>query len=148
MIYGTATGIAAAYIMGTASSYIGEDSCREDPTEPFCIDDEVATAMVASYSLGVAVGVSIEDPKDRFIYALAGSLAGLGTAVGLTYAYEGLWPFLLIGNAAGATILSEYSHRPSEDRRLSVGFVPNITGRMSVAAKFRFNFCGKSSPWS
>ena len=136
---GAVGGIVGA-IIGSAPGLIGEDDC-DDPEmySELCIDDEVAWGFIVGYSIGVPLGVSKADKTDQFLYALAGSLAGFGTAIALTRYNEGMWPSLFVGHIVGATIMSELSRRPPEPRRLSIGLAPSPASRTAVViANLRF----------
>ena len=88
---------------------------------------------------GTALGVSNIDPHDRFFFPLLGSLLGFGTGIWLTSAsYGELWPSLLVGPVAFATVMSELSRKPPKARRFSVGLIPNPKKGLSAVATLRF----------
>ena len=114
---------------------LDSDSCDDDfeAGTPFCIPDDATRGMLIGYGAGTAVGVSMWDPHDRFIYSLAGSL--LGTSVGLALKS----PELMFASSLPMAILaSELSRSPPEARRFSVGLVPSPKGHLSAVATLRF----------
>ncbi len=131
LIAGSVFGIFGA-MLGAGLGNLGEN----DPSQ--WIETEYALGTLIGYSTGVSFGISSVDKTDRFLYALAGGWAGFGTAVALTISNEELWPSLLVGHIAGAMIMSEYSRRPPEDSRVSVGLSPMSHGGLSAVAKLRF----------
>ena len=99
---------------------------------------------VSAISVGIAVGVTVWDTHDRFLYTMAGSLLGFGvsTAIidrgwtGVGIPPLGLMvPFLPV---IGATAASEWSRGRSESRRYSLGLRPESKGGLSVVATLRF----------
>ena len=102
--------------------------------------EELAGILAVSigYSLGTAIGVSKIDPHDRFITSLGGSALGLIGGFVLTSASEVLFPSLFVGPVIGATAMSEWSRKPPQARRVSVGLVPDPRGHLSAVATLRF----------
>ena len=93
--------------------------------------------------VGAAIGVSLVDPQDNFRitfgHSLAGSVVGLLGGIGLTVASEGtLWPSLFVGPVAMATVWSERSRKPPQDRRVSVNLAPTFNGGLSAPATLHF----------
>ena len=96
---------------------------------------------------GTAIGVSAVDPQDNFLITLAGS-ALLGAGVPYAIAIISVETNSdgdnliilsgLLGPIIGATIASELSRKPPQDRRVSVGLVPNPKGGLSAIATLRF----------
>lgn len=105
----------------------------------FSASEESASILVPiAYSLGTAIGVSKIDPHDRFIASLGGSVVGLIGGIGLTSISKVLFPSLLVGPIIGATIMSEWSRKPPQARRVSVGLIPDPKGGLSAVATLRF----------
>lgn len=97
-------------------------------------ESENGTSM--SYAIGVPIGMSMVDSRDRFAYSLAGSLLGTGAAVAMK---SGI--LLLVLPPVTATLGSELFRSPpktSQTRRFSVGIVPNSNGDLSAVATLRF----------
>ena len=89
-----------------------------------------------SYVIGVPIGMSMVDSRDRFAYSLAGSLLGTGAAVAMK---SGI--LLLVLPPVTATLGSELFRSPpktSQTRRFSVGLVPNPKKGLSAIATLRF----------
>ena len=89
------------------------------------------------YVVGLPVGMNRIDPQDRFTYSLAGSLIGGAASLVLTDSKEEFWT-LIICPLVGATILSELTRKPPENRRVSIGLLPGPKGRLSAVATLRF----------
>ena len=85
------------------------------------------------YPVGSAIGVSLVDPHDHFIYSLIGSLLGAGVAAPTASDIN-----FLIFPPICAMLASELFRKPPETRRFSIGLVPNPKGRLSAVATLRF----------
>ena len=85
--------------------------------------------------------MSAFDSYDQFKYSLAGSLIG-GAASLVIFTdeetLEDLWPALFISPFVGAAIMSEFSRKLPEGRRVSIGLLPGPKGRVSAVATLRF----------
>ena len=110
--------------------------CSE--TGELCALASYLSGAMIGYTVGVPIGVSSEDPQDRFTYSLAGSLIGGAAGLGLIYAKEKFWPALFIFPLVGSTIMSEVFRNPPEVRRVSIGLLPGTKGRVSAVATLRF----------
>lgn len=89
-----------------------------------------------SYVIGVPIGTTMVDSRDRFAYSLAGSLLGAGVAIAMK---SGV--LLLVVPPVTATLASELFRSPpeiSQTSRFSVGLMPNSTGHLSAVATLRF----------
>ncbi len=135
-VLGGFAGVAAGVALGA------EDCGSSDGDDPWCGSGAFLGALLlgtTGYTVGAAVGVSWEDPHDRFILALAGSAAGVvaGWAlVGDPFYVEHLgefWP-LFAAPAVFATLVSELTRNPPEDRRLALRLSPHPGGGFAVAA--------------
>ena len=135
-VLGGFAGMAAGVVLGA------EDCGSSDGDDPWCGSGAFLGALLlgtTGYTVGAAVGVSWEDPHDRFILALAGSAAGVvaGWAlVGDPFYVEHLgefWP-LFAAPAVFATLVSELTRNPPEDRRLALRLSPHPGGGFAVAA--------------
>ncbi|MXX15231.1 MAG: hypothetical protein F4Z86_17605 [Gemmatimonadetes bacterium] len=108
-----AGGILAGTLVGLAVGSVSEKAAG-DCTGTFCGLGQFITGGWFGYLVGVPSGVSLFDPHGRFIYSLAGSLIG------------------------GTAIMSEFSRKPLEVRRVSIGLLPGPKGRLSAIATLRF----------
>ena len=93
------------------------------------------------YLVGVPVGMNKMDPYDQFKYSLAGSLIGGAASLVLLTdeeLVENLWPAFVISPLVGAAIMSEFSRKLPENRRVSIGLLPGPKGRVSAFATLRF----------
>ena len=112
------------------------ESCPEGDC-PF--NEAAIGGAVIGCIAGTALGVSNIDPHDRFFFPLLGSLLGFGTGIWLTSASHGeLWPSLLVGPVAFATVMSELSRKPPKASRFSIGLFPNPKKGLSAVATLRF----------
>ena len=97
-------------------------------------------ALWTGYIFGTAFGVSTKEPSDQFLYSLGpsllGSLLGFGAGIGMAHATDQI-SFVFVLPPIMATFASEWSRKPSEARRLSVGLVPTPTGGLSAVATLR-----------
>ena len=125
---GTLVGLA----VGSAAEKAG------DCTGTFCGLGNSLIGGWVGYLVGVPAGMSVFDPHDRFKYSLVGSLIGGAASLPLLYIEEDLWPALFIVPFVGAAIMSEFSRKPPEDRRVSVGLFPGPKGRLSAVVTLRF----------
>ena len=93
------------------------------------------------WSVGVPLGVSSVDPYDSLPKTLLAGFIPGAVEVGLLLMgnsmTEGLW-MLSVGPVISSLIASELSRKPPQDRRVSVGLVPNPKGGLSAIATLRF----------
>ncbi len=132
-VVGGLAGVVAGVAWGST------EDCAQGDT--FCGLAKVVGAILLGtpgYTVGAAVGVSRLDPHDRFISAMAGSAAGLIPGIYLTRAEGILWPTLLAGPIITATMMSEWSRDPPEDRGLSFGLSPTPGRGFSAVAALAF----------
>ena len=123
-----------------SSSYEGGDGG--------CIELGLFIGMGTGWILGVPIGVNMEEPNDRFIHTLGGSLGGLVTGVLLTIVDGTLSPSMIVAPIVGATLASEWSRNaelsrnPLEARgkghRFSIGLVPDPRGNLAAVVTLRF----------
>ena len=85
------------------------------------------------YVIGVPIGMSWNDPYDKFIYTMAGSLIGGGVGYALLDYYT-----FFTGSFIGSLIMSELFRNKIKVRRFSVGFAPDREGNLSAVATLRF----------
>lgn len=144
LLGGTVGGIVAfifhASSLGIEIPFLGE--CYENSPEDCgkAKSTRERSVAVLSISLCIATGVSVWDPRDRFVYTLAGSLLGIGVSAaiidrGWGHLVPPLIPFI---PAFAATVASEWSRDRSESRRYSLGLRPEPRGGLSVVAALRF----------
>lgn len=133
------------FALGFALALVSEGDCDKDDNndDPFCgysCCEELRRVMFGStgYLVGTAVGVSQFDPRDRFIASLGGSVVGLIGGIGLMSVDDVFWPSIFVGSVAFATVMSEWTRKPPEARRISVGLAPNPKGGLSAVATLRF----------
>lgn len=135
-VLGGFAGMAAGVVLGA------EDCGSSGGDDPWCGWGAILGALLlgtTGNTVGAAVGVSWEDPHGRFILALAGSAAGVvaGWAlVGDPFYVEDLgefWP-LFAAPAVFATLVSELTRNPPEDRRLALRLSPHPGGGFAAAA--------------
>ena len=88
---------------------------------------------VIGYVIGVPIGVSWNDPYDKFIFTIAGSLIGGGVGFALADNYT-----FFTGPIIGSLIMSELFRYKIKVRRFSVGVAPNREGNLSAVATLRF----------
>ena len=141
LLGGTVGGIGAITLAIYASS--GEwcdDNSPEDCGESKSTwEENVASAVY--YSVGIAIGVSVWDRRDRPVHTLAGSLLGFGAGIAIARAWDDLGPPLLLPlllPVITATAASEWSRNRPESRRYSLGLRPEPRGGLSVVAALRF----------
>ena len=93
------------------------------------------------WSVGFSLGVSSVDPYDSLPKTLLAGVIPGAVEVGLLLMgnsmTEGLW-MLSVGPVVSSLIASELSRKPPQDRRFSVGLVPDPKGNLSVVAALRF----------
>ena len=96
---------------------------------------------VIGWSVGFPLGVSSVDPYDSLPKTLLAGFIPGAVEVGLLLMgnsmTEGLW-MLSVGPVISSLIASELSRKPPQDRRVSVGLVPNPKGGLSAIATLRF----------
>ncbi len=133
-------GALAGFLSGIVGTGIAAamDDCQSQSKDPGCFFLPLAIGGGIGWVVGVPAGMSLCDPHDRFKYSLAGSLIGGAASLPLLYIEEDLWPALFIAPFVGAAIMSEFSRKPPEDRRVSVGLFPGPKGRLSAVATLRF----------
>ena len=85
------------------------------------------------YFIGVPIGVSWNDPYDKFIFTMAGSLIGGGVGLALADYYT-----IFIGPVIGSLIMSELFRYKIKIRRFSVGLAPDREGNLLAVATLRF----------
>ena len=115
---------------------INVGNCPENET--FCPLGKFLIGGWIGYHIGVPAGMSLFDPYDQFKYSLAGSLIGGAAGLGMLYISEDSWPALFISPLVGAAIMSEFSRKLPENRRVSIGLLPGPKGRVSAFATLRF----------
>ena len=128
-----------------ALASVSEGDCDNDHNNdnPFCgysCCEELRRVMFGSigYLVGTAIGVSQFDPHDRFIASLGGSVVGLIGGIGLMSVDEVFWPSIFVGSVAFATMMSEWTRKPPEARRVSFGVAPTLNGSLSASVTLRF----------
>ena len=144
---GVLGGVFTAYAGLVVGDIPGTGQCSEEG-EPFCVPGSSILVGTAGLALGTAAGVSVSDPRARYVPALVGSLAGLAGIFGFfTIGGEDLdpldsWRFYgaaVFGiPALFATLASESSRDPPEDARLSFGLSPTPGRGVAAAASLRF----------
>ena len=113
-----------------------------------CIELGPLIGMGIGWVLGVPIGVNVEEPNDRFIHTLGGSIGGLVTGVLLTMVDGTLAPSMIVAPIIGATLASEWSRNaelsrnPLEARgegyRFSIGLVPDSRWSLAAVVTLRF----------
>ena len=131
-------GVLVGGLFALAGGEVGVKVWGCSETGELCALGSYLSGAVIGYTVGVPIGVSSKDPQDRFTYSLAGSLIGGAAGLGLIYAKEEFWPTLVICPLVGAAIMSEFSRKPLESRRVSIGLLPGPKGRVSAVATLRF----------
>ena len=132
---GTLGGILFAGMGLVIGSGMDGHSCDDDfeAGAPFCIPDGAILGMLIGYGAGTAVGVSMWDPHDRFIYSLVGGLLGISAGLALKSP-----ELMFVSPLPMAILASELSRSPLEARRISVGIVPTPKRGLSAVATLRF----------
>ncbi len=124
----------AGMIGGLAGGFLGAhagEGLDEDGLEGGLL------GLATGYTVGTACGVSILDPHDRFISAVAGSVAGLLLGGWIAYASDNRWG-LIVGPPVLATMASEmWRPERAEGIRLSAGPSCGLRG-VSAGARVRF----------
>ncbi len=124
----------AGMIGGLAGGFLGAhagEGLDEDGLEGGLL------GLATGYTVGTACGVSILDPHDRFISAVAGSVAGLLLGGSVLYASDNRWA-LIVGPPVLATMASEmWGPERAEGIRLSAGPSRGLRG-VSAGARVRF----------
>ena len=138
LIAGTLGGVVGATIVATALPCFSTDYNGNRP--PFC--DSLEPALLYGYPAGIAFGVTAidvntSDPDDRYINIKSLGVSLGGSTVGLIGALVSPLP-LLVGPIVGATLASELWRKPPVARRISVGLMPDLRGRLSAVATLRF----------
>ena len=133
------------FAVGFALALVSEGDCDKDDNndDPICgysCCEELRRVVFGStgYLIGTAVGVSQFDPRDRFIMSLGGSVVGLIGGIGLTSVDAVFWPSIFVGSVAFATVMSEWSRKSPQDRRVSFGLAPIPKGGLSASVTLRF----------
>ena len=127
LIAGMIGGLAGGFL----GAHAGEGLDAEDGLEGGLL------GLATGYTVGTACGVSILDPHDRFISAVAGSVAGLHLGGSISYASDNPWA-LIVGPPVLATMASEIWRQERKERiRLSAGLRPGLRG-VSAGARVRF----------
>ena len=147
---GVLGGVFGAYAGYSMGGILGAGQCSGSE-EPFCVPDSAVLVGLAGLALGTAAGVSVSDPRARYVPALGGSIAGLVGICGAMAEYNRrsgdlgpwesweLYAAALFGTpAVFATLASERFRDPPEDRRLSFGLAPTPGRGFSAAAALRF----------
>ncbi|MDE2724578.1 MAG: hypothetical protein OXI59_14490 [Gemmatimonadota bacterium] len=83
--------------------------------------------------IGAPIGVSWNDPHDKFIFTMAGSLIGAGVGQALADYYT-----FFTGPVIGSLIMSELFRYKIKVRRFSVGLAPDREGNLLAVATLRF----------
>ena len=141
--FGAYAGLGVGGILGTGQ-------CSGDE-EPFCLPDSAVLGGVAGIAFGTASGVSLSDPRSRYVPALGGSVAALAGICGAMAGYYrrsgdlGPWeswePYAVavFGTPVVlATLASELFRGPPEDGRLSFGLSPTPGRGLTATAALRF----------
>ena len=129
------SGVLGGGLFALAGGAVGINVGEDETYDPFV--NSLIGGWVG-YLVGVPAGMSVFDPYDQFKYSLAGSLMGGAASLPLLYIEEDLWPALFIASFVGAAIMSEFSRKPLENRRVSIGLLPGPKGRLSAIATLRF----------
>ena len=131
-----AGGVLGGTLVGLAVGSAAEKV--SDCTGTFCGLGNSLIGGWFGYLVGVPAGMSVFDPYDQFKYSLVGSLIGGAASLPLLYIEEDLWPALFIVPFVSAAIMSEFSRKPPQDSRVSIGLLPGPKGRVSAVATLRF----------
>ena len=147
---GVLGGVFGAYAGLSVGGILGAGQCSGEE-EPFCLPESAVLGGVAGLAFGTAAGVSLSDPRSRYVPALGGSVAALVGICGAMAGYHtrsgdlGPWeswePYAVavFGTpVAFATLASEWFRDPPEDRLLSFGLSPTPGRGFSAAAALRF----------
>ena len=146
---GVLGGVFGAYAGYSMGGILGAGQCSGSE-EPFCVPESAVLVGLAGLALGTAAGVSVSDPRARYVPALGGSVAGLvgicGAMVGYFTLSDGdpgdyweLYTAALFGTpAVFATLASERFRNSPKDRRLTFGLSPTPGRGFSAAAALRF----------
>ena len=134
-------GILGGGLFALAGGVVGINigDCPSDAS--FCELENFSVGGWFGYLVGIPVGMNQMDPHDRFTYSLAGSLIGGAASLAIfagEETEEKLWPTLIICPLVGAAIMSEFSRKLPENRRVSIGLLPGPEGRVSAVATLRF----------
>ena len=136
-----ASGVLGGTLSGLAGGLVGINVGDCSEKERFCEEEHFVIGGWIGYLVGVPAGMSAFDSCDQFKYSLAGSLIG-GAASLVIFTdedtLEDLWPALFISPFVGAAIMSEFSRKLPEGRRVSIGLLPGPKGRVSAIATLRF----------
>ena len=147
---GVLGGVFGAYAGLSVGGILGAGQCSGEE-EPFCLPDSAVLGGVAGLAFGTAAGVSLSDPRSRYVPTLGGSVAALGGICGAMAGYHtrsgdlGPWeswePYAvaMFGTPVVlATLASEWFRDPPEDRLLSFGLSPTPGRGFSATAALRF----------
>ena len=98
----------------------------------------VLSTAAIGFSVGFPLGVSSIDPYDSLPKTLlAGVIPGAVWRMGNSVTVSGFWMASIVSVISSLTA-SELSRKPPQDRRVSVGLVPNPKGGLSAIATLRF----------
>ena len=143
-------GVFGAYAGLGVGGILGAGQCSGSE-EPFCVPGSAFLVGTAGLALGTAAGVSLSDPRARYVPALGGSVAGLVGICGALVGYDTLsgdidpldsWELYaaaVFGTpVVVATLASEWFRDPPEDGSLSIRLSPTRGRGFSATAKLRF----------
>ena len=130
LLVGAGAGIVTAFVVALGQFELCDDNMPEDCGE-LTREEKGAWVLVP---ISIAMGVSVSDQRDRFIYPLAASLLGFG--LGIAYSDDWFTPLWL--PTLTATAASEWSRSRVDSRRYSLGLRPEPGGGLSAVATLRF----------
>ena len=143
-------GVFGAYAGLGVGGILGARQCSGSE-EPFCVPGSAFLVGTAGLALGTAAGVSLSDPRARYVPALGGSVAGLVGICGALVGYDTLsgdidpldsWELYaaaVFGTpVVVATLASEWFRDPPEDGSLSLRLSPTRGRGFSATADLRF----------
>ena len=149
LVSGALLGVGGALGGGFSLYSLEKSGCSDSDTDesPFAdCSGRLGAAIGASigFGVGVPVGVTIWDPHDDPSDVLTGTILGL-VAAGVLGKLLGIEEndvmysiSFLVVTPVFATLMSEWSRKPPESRRFSVGLRPDPKGRLSAVATLRF----------
>jgi len=134
------SGVLGGGLFALAGGAIGINVGEDETYDPFV--NSLIGGWVG-YLVGVPIGMNQMDPHDRFTYSLVGSLIGGAASLAVfkmaeNETVEKIWPAFVICPLIGSTIMSEFSRKSPEVRRVSIGLLPGPKGRLSAVATLRF----------